>query len=48
MDVQNISDFMAVTDKRLEMLPGVHYFQETAKHRDAALRLMAGWFREMF
>ena len=45
-DARKIFDFIGSADKRLEMLPGAHYFEDSTKHRDDAADLMAGWIRE--
>lgn len=45
-DARKIFDFIGSADKRLEMLPGAHYFEDSTKHRDDAADLIAGWIRE--
>ncbi len=44
-DAHKIFDAVASTDKRLEFLPGAHYFEDSAEHRIAAADLMADWIK---
>ena len=42
-DARKIFDFIGSTDKRLEMVPGAHYFEDDEVGRDAVADLMAEW-----
>lgn len=42
-DAHAIHGFIGSADKRLEMLPGQHYFEDDRSHREAAADLMAAW-----
>jgi alpha-beta hydrolase superfamily lysophospholipase len=43
---QELYDAIASTDKRLEQMPGDHYFQEPANARDDVADLIAAWVAE--
>jgi hypothetical protein len=45
-DAAGIADALASTDKRLEHLPGDHYFREPAGARDAVADLTAEWIAD--
>ena len=34
---------VSAPDKRLELIPGAHYFEDSQNHRAAAAGLMAAW-----
>lgn len=42
-DARAIFDAVASTDKRLEFVPGAHYFEDSDAHRDRAAALMLDW-----
>ncbi|HEY2071871.1 MAG TPA: hypothetical protein VGG48_20090 [Rhizomicrobium sp.] len=42
-DAHAIFDALAATEKSLEFVPGAHYFEDSEKHRNHAIDLMAGW-----
>ncbi len=44
-DAHKIFDAVASADKRLEFLPGAHYFEDSAERRVAAADLMADWIK---
>ncbi|MHB8528600.1 MAG: hypothetical protein ACYC8V_03700 [Caulobacteraceae bacterium] len=45
-DARAIFDFIASTDKRLEMIPGAHYFEDKEANRVSAVDLMCAWIAE--
>ena len=45
-DARKIFGSIASADKRLEFVPGAHYFEDSEAHRDSAIDLMADWIRE--
>jgi pimeloyl-ACP methyl ester carboxylesterase len=45
-DARKIFDSIASAGKRLEFVPGAHYFEDSEAHREAAIDLMADWIRE--
>lgn len=45
-DARKIFDFIGSTDKRIELIPGAHYFEDSTAHRDAAVDLMTAWIDE--
>jgi pimeloyl-ACP methyl ester carboxylesterase len=45
-DARKIFDSIAATDKRLELIPGAHYFEDSEKNRERAIDLMAAWIGE--
>lgn len=45
-DARKIFDSLASPDKRLELVEGAHYFEDSEAHREAAIDLMADWIRE--
>jgi pimeloyl-ACP methyl ester carboxylesterase len=42
-DARRIHAAVAATDKTLEFLPGAHYFEDSATHRERVADLMAAW-----
>ena len=44
-DARKIHDFIGSADKRLEMVPGAHYFEDSEVNRLAVVDLMVGWLR---
>ena len=44
-DARGIHEATASTDKRLELIPGAHYFEDKEAHREGAADLMAEWIR---
>ncbi|HEX3918888.1 MAG TPA: alpha/beta hydrolase [Caulobacteraceae bacterium] len=42
-DARGVHAALAATDKRLEMVPGAHYFEDSEASREAAVDLMAEW-----
>lgn len=44
-DARRIFDFIGSADKRLEMVPGAHYFEDAEANREAVADLMAGWMK---
>ena len=44
-DARAIHEAMAASDKRLELIPGAHYFEDCDAHRDGAADLMTDWIR---
>ena len=42
-DARGIFDAIGAADKSLELIPGAHYFEDSAVHRIHAADLMAGW-----
>jgi hypothetical protein len=42
-DARSIFGALASPDKALEFLPGAHYFEDSQKHRERAIDLMAAW-----
>lgn len=45
-DARAIFDAVASADKRLEFVPGAHYFEDSDAHRDRAAALMLDWIEE--
>jgi len=45
-DAGKIFASIAAPDKRLELVEGAHYFEDSEDHRNAAVDLMADWIRE--
>jgi hypothetical protein len=45
-DARKIFDSIAATDKRLELVPGAHYFEDSEINRERAIDLMAAWIIE--
>ena len=45
-DARKIFDAIGAQDKRLEMVKGAHYFEDSESHRAHAVELMAGWIKE--
>lgn len=44
-DAARIHAAIGASDKRLDMLPGAHYFEESAQHRHDAADLVSDWIR---
>jgi pimeloyl-ACP methyl ester carboxylesterase len=44
-DARRIFDFIGSADKRLEMVPGAHYFEDSEAGRNAVADLMAEWMK---
>jgi pimeloyl-ACP methyl ester carboxylesterase len=44
-DARGIFEAVGSADKRLEMVPGAHYFEDSDVHRIAVADLMAGWIQ---
>ncbi|MGN6500066.1 MAG: alpha/beta hydrolase [Tsuneonella sp.] len=42
-DARAIYDFIGGSDKRLEMIPGAHYFEDSDAHREDAAELVSNW-----
>jgi pimeloyl-ACP methyl ester carboxylesterase len=42
-DARGIFEAIGASDKGLELVPGAHYFEDQATHRDAVADLMTGW-----
>jgi esterase/lipase len=42
-DAQAIHDFVGSSDKRLEMIRGAHYLEDSHEHRETAADLMTDW-----
>jgi pimeloyl-ACP methyl ester carboxylesterase len=42
-DARAIFEFLGTQDKRLEMIPGAHYFEDSDNHREAAATLVSEW-----
>jgi hypothetical protein len=42
-DARKIFDFIGAKDKKLELVPGAHYFEDSEKNREAAVDLIAAW-----
>lgn len=45
-DAHAIHGFIGASEKRLELLPGAHYFEGPAEHRENVADLMAAWIDE--
>lgn len=45
-DARKIHDFIGAKDKRLELIPGAHYFEDSLAERQTAADLVADWIRE--
>ena len=45
-DPKAIHAAIASPDKRLELIPGAHYFEDSEANRVAMVELVAGWARE--
>ncbi len=45
-DARKIFDFLGTADKRLELIPGAHYFEDSIEERQNAADLVSGWIRE--
>lgn len=45
-DARKIFDFIGSTDKRIELIPGAHYFEDSIANRENAADLLAGWIHE--
>jgi pimeloyl-ACP methyl ester carboxylesterase len=45
-DAHAIFDALAASDKTLEFVPGAHYFEDSPKHRERAIDLMASWISD--
>ena len=44
-DARKIFDFIGSPDKRLEMVPGAHYFEDSEAHRESVADLMVEWIK---
>jgi len=44
-DAARIHAAIRAVDKRLDMLPGAHYFEDFAQHRHAAADVVSDWIR---
>ena len=44
-DARAIHGAIASTDKRLEFVPGAHYFEDSEVHRQSVVDLMSAWIR---
>ncbi len=44
-DAKKIFDFIGSKDKRLEMVKGAHYFEDSLPHREAVVDLMVDWIK---
>jgi len=44
-DARQIFDFIGSADKRLELVPGAHYFEDSEPNRNAVADLMAEWMK---
>ncbi|MDE2561096.1 MAG: alpha/beta hydrolase [Sphingomonadales bacterium] len=44
-DARRIHDSIGSADKRLELIPGQHYFEDSAQHRHDAASLVCDWVR---
>jgi hypothetical protein len=42
-DAKAIYDFIGTSDKKLEMIPGAHYFEDSTAHREDAAGLVTDW-----
>ncbi len=42
-DARAIFDFLGTDDKRLELIPGEHYFEDSDQHREDAAQLVSEW-----
>lgn len=42
-DARQLHDASGTSDKRLELIPGAHYFEESQEHRHVAAELIADW-----
>ena len=45
-DARKIFDSIAASGKRLELIPGAHYFEDSENNREDAIDLMAAWINE--
>ena len=45
-DARKIFDHVGSTDKRIELIPGAHYFEDAVANREAAADLMTAWIAE--
>ena len=45
-DARKIFDFLGSSDKRLELIPGAHYFEDSVEERRNAADLVGAWIRE--
>mgnify|MGYP005811781691 CR=1 FL=1 len=45
-DARAIFEAVASADRKLEMVPGAHYFEDSEEHRDRAAALMLDWIKE--
>jgi pimeloyl-ACP methyl ester carboxylesterase len=44
-DARKIFDFIGSADKRLKLVPGAHYFEDSETHRESVADLMAEWIQ---
>lgn len=44
-DARQMHEAIGSTDKRLELIPGAHYFEESKDHRHAAAELVVDWIK---
>lgn len=44
-DAARIHDAIGAADKKLQMLPGAHYFEESAQHRHDAADVVSDWLK---
>jgi pimeloyl-ACP methyl ester carboxylesterase len=45
-DARKIFEFLGAADKRLHMIPGAHYFEDSPRNRESAVDLMCAWIAE--
>jgi len=45
-DARKIHDFLGSADKRLELIPGAHYFEDSLAERQNAADLAGSWIRD--
>src|SRR3546814_17819890 len=45
-DARKIFDFLGSSDKKLELIPGAHYFEDSIEERQNAADLVGAWIRE--
>ena len=43
---RKIFDFLGSTDKKIELIPGAHYFEDSIAERQNAADLVGAWIRE--
>ena len=44
-DAKKILDYIGSKDKKLELMPGAHYFEDSMPNREAAVDLMVDWIK---